>query len=66
MRRRHNSLTSLPSAAGTVAVPAELARNMGQSSAAAGALAVGAVHGTDSALSDGGFSATRGAMELVP
>ncbi len=42
-RRRHSSRTLCPTAAVTVAVPAALARNIGQSSLAAGWLEAGAV-----------------------
>ncbi|MBA7692954.1 hypothetical protein ES703_101529 [subsurface metagenome] len=65
-RRRHSSIAFCPTAAGTVAVPAELARNIGQSSRDAGALEAGAAHAGDSAGAIGSFSAERGAMENVP
>ena len=65
-RRRHNRLAFLPTPAATVAVPAELARNIGQSSGAAGALDAGAAHAGDSAAAGGFLSGERGAMENVP
>jgi hypothetical protein len=65
-RRRHNSLAFCGTAAGTVAVPAEFALNIGQSSRAAGAFDAGAAHARSSAGAFGSFSGKRGAMEKVP
>ena len=64
-RCRHTSRIFFGIAAGTVAVPAGLARNIGQSSRAAGALEAGAAHEGDAAGATHSFNADRGAMENV-
>ena len=65
-RRRHNRFVFLPTPAATVAVPAELARSIGQSSVAAGALDAGLVHEGALTLMRGLFNGERGAMQNVP
>ena len=65
-RCRHTRLALLPMPAATLAVPAELARSIGQSSAAAGVLDAGAAQARESAAVPSLFSGERGAMENVP
>ena len=47
-------------------MPAESARNMGQSLSVAGVTEVGSVHRAGEDNSDGMESVVRGAMEIVP
>ena len=64
--RRHNSFTRCGIGTGTVAVPERLARNIGQSPTAAGAVDTGADQAGVAAGTARVWSAARGAMQNVP
>ena len=65
-RRRHNSFTRCGTGTGTVAVPERLARNIGQSPTAAGAVDTGADEAAVAAGAARVWSTARGAMQNVP